>query len=178
MDYCLRKIPLNFGFDRFQNGQLAAICICVIISNVDHTQNGATTEQILMKRNDSMRCMEGLLVWLVITFCFANCFGVLHQTIQANVCEPFSRHCVANVYIIGVWSGCMKKLERQAQSASVSNHSPVAASEVTRSPVMSRLNGLMESVHRRSSSPLKQSLPHSSSSSSKILPDSGMSAVQ
>jgi len=71
----------------------------------------------------------------------------------------------------------VKKLERQRQSASVNNQSSVAASEVSRSPVASRANGLTESVHQCiSSSPLKSSLPHSSDSSSKILADNGVLA--
>jgi len=72
----------------------------------------------------------------------------------------------------------MKKLERQLQSASTASQSPVTAPVVSRSPVVSRVNGLAESLHhsRIGSSPLKPSLPHSSESSSTILPDTSMLA--
>jgi len=69
----------------------------------------------------------------------------------------------------------VKKLERQMHSASISTQSPVPMSEMSRSPVASRVNGLTESVHQRTScSPLKPSLPHCSDSSSRIVQDSGM----
>jgi len=78
----------------------------------------------------------------------------------------------------------MKKLERQLHMASIASQSSVTASEASRSPVvskspaLSRVNGLTESLsHRTSSSPLKPSSSHLSDSSLKMFSESGMLAL-
>ena len=121
-----------------------------------------------------MASLVNALVYYAIMWCGMNFIRIERQK---NSNRLLLGCILANKELTNAWLGCMKKLERQLHSASITSQSPVTTSEVSRSPVASRVNGLTESAHHRtSSSPLKPSLPHSSDSSSRIVLDSGMLA--